>query len=304
MTDKILEKLKEKLPEIQEGILLKNYTTFKIGGPARYFFIAKSKEDLLCAIETAKKIKLPVFILGGGSNVLASDKGFGGLVIKIKISGCKAEEGKLFSYAGTTLYDLAVCAAENGFLGFEWATGIPGATVGGAVYGHAQAFNEKVSDWIENIEAVDTKNLKIKNFSKEQCEFSLKNSIFKKKKNLVIVSAVFAPQKGDKEKIKKRTKEFLDYRKKCHPVNFPSAGSVFVNPEKRGKVIRAGELIEKAGLKGKKIGKAQISEKHANFIINLGGAKAKDVMGLICLAQKKVKKLFGVSLKTEIRIIK
>ena len=303
MEDKILEKLKKKLPDVQKNIPLKNHTTFKIGGPAKYFFIAKSKEDLLCAVKIAKELKLPVFILGGGSNVLVLDKGFNGLVVKIEILGCKAEEDKIFSFAGTTLYDLADCAAENSFSGFEWASGIPGATVGGAVYGHAQAFNEKVSDWIESIEALDIKNLKTKFFSKEQCKFSLKNSIFKKRKNLIIISATFTPKKGNKEEIKGRMNKFMSYRKNSHPVTFPSAGSVFVNPEKRGKVIRAGELIEKAGLKGKKIGGAQISLQHANFIINLGNAKAKDVLALIKLVQKKVKKTSDVSLETEVQIL-
>lgn len=304
MTDKIFEKLKKELPEIQKKILLKDYTTFKIGGPAKYFFVAKTKEDLFSALKTAKKLKIPFFILAGGSNLLVSDRGFNGLVIKIKILGCKAEGGRLFSYAGTALHDLANCAAENGFSGFEWAAGIPGATVGGAVYGHAQAFNEKISDWIESIEALDIKNFKTKIFSKEQCGFLLKSSIFKKNKNLIIISATFDSKKENSEIIKEKINKFLSYRKNNHPIEFPSAGSVFINQEKKGQVIRAGELIEKADLKGKKIGGAQISEIHANFIINLGGAKAKDVLALIRLAQKKVKKTSGVLLEPEVQIIK
>ncbi len=290
----------------QRGVLLKNHTTFKIGGPAEYFFIAKTKEDLIFALKKARELKLPIFILGGGSNVLFSDKGFSGLVIKI--SNFKSQisnSNKVYAGAGLSLAKLARITADAGLSGFEWSAGIPGATVGGAVFGHAQAFGEKISDWLESVEALDIKNflpagrqVKIKKFSKNQCQFSLKNSIFKKNKDLIILSVVFALRKRDKKEIKEKLKGFLEYRKKNHPMDFPSAGSVFINPE-----IPAGQLIEKSGLKGKKIGKAQISEQHANFIVNLGNAKAEDVLKLINLAKQKVKKMFGIDLETEIQLI-
>lgn len=313
-------KIKKILPELRENVLLKDYTTFKIGGPAKYFFVAREKDDLIRAIETAKKFKLPVFILGGGSNLLISDKGFKGLVIKLQVTGCNTQGDKIFVFAGMSLTGLADFAAQNGFKGFEWSAGIPG-TVGGAIFGNAQAFGDKISDLVESVEVLDTKTLKIKKLSKKQCRFSLKNSVFKKNKNLVIISIVFYTQKDDKEKIKEKTKELLDYRKSHHPISFPSAGSTFVNPEVKIKnkkllekfpelieankigVIRSGYLIEKVGLKGKKIGGAQISEQHANFIINLGNAKAKDVTALIGLAQKKVKEVFGVSLEEEVQFV-
>ncbi len=305
MKDRIFKKIKEELPGVQKNVLLKDYTTFKIGGPAKYFFVVKTKEDLLTAVKIAKKLKLPVFILGAGSNLLVSDKGFNGLVIKIQISDCNIKDGKIFVSAGMALSKLSSFAAENGFKGFEWSSGIPGATVGGAVFGNAQAFGEKISDSIETIETLNTKTLKIKSLTKKQCQFSLKNSIFKKNKNLIIISAVFSLEKGDKEKIQKKVKEFMNYRKRSHPMNFPSAGSIFINPENADskELIRAGVLIEQCGLKGKKIGKAQISEQHANFIVNLGGAKAKDVLALIKLAQKKVKKKFGVLLEMEVQFV-
>jgi len=313
-------KIKKILPELRENVLLKDYTTFKIGGPAKYFFVAREKDDLIRAIETAKKFKLPVFILGGGSNLLISDKGFKGLVIKLQVTGCNTQGDKIFVFAGMSLTGLADFAAQNGFKGFEWSAGIPG-TVGGAIFGNAQAFGDKISDLVESVEVLDTKTLKIKKLSKKQCRFSLKNSVFKKNKNLVIISIVFYTQKDDKEKIKEKTKELLNYRKSHHPISFPSAGSTFVNPEVKIKnkkllekfpelieankigVIRSGYLIEKVGLKGKKIGGAQISEQHANFIINLGNAKAKDVTALIGLAQKKVKEVFGVSLEEEVQFV-
>ena len=316
MADKVLQKL----PKAQKNVLLKNYTTYKIGGPAKYFFVAKSKEDLLAGLETAKSFKLPVFILGGGSNLLVSDKGFKGFVVKIDILGVEFRGNESFVGAGVSLTKLAYLSADEGLSGLEWSAGVPG-TVGGAIYGSAQAFGTKMADLVKRVEAVDLKTLKIKKFTKEQCKFSLKNSIFKKNKNLVIVSAILEFKKEDTDKIKNQINEFLEYRKNGHPLNFPSAGSTFVNPQKkitnkkllikfpelneynRKGFIPAGYLIAKSGLVGKKIGKAQISEKHANFIVNLGGAKAKDILALINLAKKEVKNNFNIELKPEVQIL-
>jgi UDP-N-acetylmuramate dehydrogenase len=320
MKDEIFQKLKEELPEVQKGVSLKNYTTYKIGGPAKYFFIAKTKDDLITAVKVAKKLKLPIFILGGGSNLLISDKGFLGLVIKIEISNIKFEKNKIAVGAGASLVKLAYMSVESGLSGFEWAAGIPG-TIGGAIHGNAHAFGTKTSDLVKSIEAVDSKSLKLKKFTNGQCHFSLKNSIFKKNKNLVIVSTILELKEEKKEQIKNRIKEFLEHRRTKHPMDFPSAGSVFVNsmvkikdkkllekfPEineynKKGS-IPSWYLIHKCGLSGKKIGKAQISEKHCNFIINLGGAKAGDIVSLINLAKKKVKNNFGISLESEIQFL-
>ena len=316
-----MDKIIKAFPKVQKNILLKDYTTYKIGGPAKYFFVAKSKDDLVTALETAKKFKLPVFILGGGSNLLVSDKGFRGLVIKININGVKIQGGEVFAGAGISLTKLAYLAAGEGLSGLEWAAGIPAGTVGGSIYGSAQAFGVKMADIVKEVEALDLKTLKTKKFTKEQCRFSLKNSIFKKKRNLAIISAVLEFKEDDKEKIKNQIKEFIKYRKNGHPLNFPSAGSTFVNPQKmiknknlltkfpklneynvRGN-IPAGYLIAKSGLAGQKVGNAQVSEKHANFIINLGGAKAKDVLSLISLIKKKVKKSFGIELEQEVQLV-
>ena len=310
----------EKLPGVKKNIPLKNYTTFKIGGLAKYFFIAKTKEDLLKALAVAKNNKLSVFILGGGSNILVSEKGFNGLVIKIDICDIKFDGNKVYAGAGVNSTKLAYLAADNNLFGFEWASGMPG-TIGGAIYGNAQAFGTKISHALESVEALNLKTLQLKNFTKEQCKFSLKNSIFKKNKNLVIISAVLKFKNGQAKEIKNQIKEFLHYRRTKHPMNFPSAGSVFVNPEiviknkkllekfpelkehnEKG-IIPAGYLTAKCGLAGKKIGGAQISEKHANFIINTGNAKAKDVLALIKLVQKKVKIKFGISLEPEVQLV-
>jgi len=263
--------LKKILPGLKKNIFLKNYTTFRIGGRAKYFFVARKKEDLIKAILVAKKFKLPFFILGSGSNLLISDKGYEGLVIK----------------TGTPL-SLYV------FKGLEWAAGIPG-TIEGAVYGNAGAFGKSMKDAVKSVEVFDTKTGKIEIFKNKDCKFGYRSSIFKKKKNLIILSVKIKTKKSDPQKIK----QYLDYRKKTQPLNLPSAGSVFKNP----KGVFAAELIEKCSLKGKKIGNVKISEKHANFIINLGKAKAKDIRKLIDLIKKRVKKKFKTKLEEEIQYL-
>jgi UDP-N-acetylmuramate dehydrogenase len=308
--------------EIRRNVELKNFATFKIGGAAKYFCVAKNKEDLLRALDFAKENKIKLFILGGGSNLLISDKGFDGLVIKIDIIKIECKDNLIFSGAGASLNSIAKMAQKNNLTGFEWAFGIPGASLGGAIFGNAQAFGSRMQDCVKEVEVFDAKNKKLAVFSKDQCSFSLKNSIFKKNKNLIIISAVLQLAKGEELRIKQKTQEYMNHRKLAHPMDFPSAGSVFVNPEmvvknknlikkypefekfNRVGVVPAGFLIERCGLKGKKIGKAQISEKHANFIINLGGAKAKDVVKLINLAKQKVRQKFGINLVIEIQILK
>lgn len=304
----------------KRNISLDRYTAFKIGGKARYFFEARNIEDLMEAIKSAKKLKLPFFILGGGANVLFSDKGFNGLVIKIKMTDFGFLKNKIIAEAGAQLGDLVWLSRKESLKGLEWAAGIPG-TIGGAVYGNAQAFGNKISEIVESAEALDVKSLKIKKLSKKECRFDIKSSLFKKNKNLIILSVILKLKKGDRKKIEESIKEHLEYRKKHHPLNFPSAGSVFINIEStirnkkilekypklkefnKKRIIHAGYLAEECGLKGEKIGGAQISEKHGNFIVNFNNAKAEDVKKLIKLMKREIKNKFGLLLKEEIQII-
>ena len=314
-------------PKFQKNVLLKNYTTFRIGGPAKYFFVAKNKEDLVKAISVAKKlnpspfpkgdrVKLPFFILGGGSNLLVSDKGFDGLIIKIQNTKYKILNTKIVAEAGTMLNQLVNVTASAGLTGFEWAVGIPGTT-GGAVWGNAGAFNKSMEDVVKSVEALEVKNekCKVKNFKKRDCEFSYRDSIFKKNKNLIILSTTLQMKRGDKKEIENKIKKNLEQRNKTQPLSFPSAGSVFKNPRgfSAGELgeenkfssssFAAARLIEKCGLKGKKVGNVKISEIHSNFIVNLGRGTAKDVMRLIKIIKNKVKKKFGVVLEEEIQFL-
>lgn len=290
--------IEQLLPRVQKNILLKSHTTFKIGGRARYFFVAKTEKNLILTIKTTKKIGLPYYILGNGSNVLVSDKGFDGLIIKIKNSKIRILNSKIMAEAGVILRRLAEAAKIAELTGLEWTTGIPG-TVGGAIRGNAAAFGYTISDSIQEVKAYDIAKNKIIILEKRDCQFIPKDSIFKRNKNLIILSAVLKLKKGKKEEIKNKIEEYLNYRKKHHPLDLPSAGSIFINQ----KSCLAAELIEKAGLKGKREGGAQISEKHANFIVNLGKATANDVKKLINLTKKKVKQKFGILLKEEVEYL-
>ncbi|MGB9598831.1 MAG: UDP-N-acetylmuramate dehydrogenase, partial [Minisyncoccales bacterium] len=283
------------LPQVKKNILLKNHTTFKIGGRAKYFFEAKRKEDLIRATFLAKKLKLPYFILGGGSNVLVSDKGFEGIVIKVENKNLSVLNSEIYAEAGVKLAKIVNVAAENSLSGFEFLVGIPG-TVGGAIFGNCGAFGKSIGDLIKEVEIFDLKSNCLKVLKKRDCAFSYRDSIFKKNKNLIILSAIFKLKRKKKDEILKKMKENLKEKIKSQPLNFPSAGCIFKNPGK----ISAGKLIEMANLKGKKIGGAKISEKHANFILNFKKAKAKDVRRLIRFIKQKVKKKFGIVLEEEI----
>ncbi len=317
--------------EIKRNVFLSDLTTIKIGGLADYFFIAENKDDLLEAVLYAKDHDLPFFILGGGSNILFSDKGYRGLVIKILNTKYYILNTKVTAEAGASLKNIVEIATENLLTGLEWAAGIPG-NVGGAIYGNTGAFGSAIGDSIKEIEALNVNSGEIINFSKEDCLFSNKETIFKKRKELIIISAIFNLEKGDKDEIQNKIKENISYRAKNHPLDFPSAGCAFKNEELPARrslgegggiknyellekfpelkqfnekgIIPASYLIDKCGLKGKKIGNAQISEKHANFIINLGNAKVADVLGLIEIAKTEVKNKFGIELEEEMQIIK
>lgn len=284
-----------KLKGVQENISLKPYTTFKVGGSACYFFQAKTKKDIVLAIREAKKENLPFFVLSGGSNILVSEQGFNGLVIKIETSGINLSGNELLIEAGTLMSEITDFMLKNSLSGFEWAAGIPG-TVGGAIRGNAGAFAVSMGDITEKVEAFDPEKNETAFYKKEDCGFLNKQSVFKEK-GLVILSCILKMEKGEKGDIEKKTLENINYRKEKHPLDFPSAGCVFKNP----KGYSAGLLIAKAGLAGKEEGGAQISEKHSNFVINKGTAKAEDVIKLASLMKEKVKEKFNITLEEEIQ---
>ena len=304
---------------IQENIPLAKYTTFRIGGPAKYFVEVSSEEELVETLVYTRKKGLEFFILGGGSNVLVSDAGFPGLVIKNKLCRTKIEGETMEIDGGVFLAKVVRDSAENNLTGMEWASGIPG-TFGGAVRGNAGAYGGEIKDVLESVKVLDTEKMEIKVCAKSECDFHYRHSMFKFSPKLIIISAVLKLQEGDKKEIQKKTQEIISARIKKLPQGTPSAGSFFINPvvknealikefeedkgvkSKAGK-LPAGWLIEKADLKGKKVGGAIVNEMQANYILNTGNATAEDVVILASLIKQKVRVKFGVQLKEEVQFV-
>ncbi len=313
--------ISEKLNNIQEDVLLANHTTFRIGGPAKYFLEAETREDLIKAIRWARENNTPYFILGGGSNLLVSDKGFEGLVIKIQNTKYKIQNTKIIAEAGAFLTKLVIESVNNNLTGLEWAAGIPG-TIAGAVCGNAGAWGHSISESVIGCKAINSKG-EIVNFNKEDCGFYYRGSAFKDANGLVIVEVELILENDKNGEARETAKKILADRRNKIPA-FPSAGSFFKNyvlkvenPEKdplierfpelktqiKGGKLAVGFLIGQCGLKGKTLGGAQISEQHGNFIVNIGGAKSSDVLNLAQICKDRVKEKFGVELEEETRFL-
>lgn len=281
---------------LKENVLLSKYSTFRIGGPAKYLIEASDPKDLKRAIEKALEIDLKFLVIGGGSNILFSSEGYDGMVIVFNSSNNFLIDNNLIEVNASVPLNYLVNKLDS-YTGLEWAVGIPG-TLAGAINGNAGAFGGEISNSIKKVKALEVKDKKIieREFSKEDCNFGYRNSIFKNNPNLIITSAILELEKGNTEEIKQKIKNNLSKRILKQPKGF-SVGSIFKN----GDNFSAGELIEKAGLKGKQIGDAKIAEDHANFIINLGNATSDDVLSLIKIIKKEVEEKFLIKLEEEIK---
>ncbi len=300
---------------------LKNHTSYKIGGPAKYFYVAESTQDLTQALQVAIEVGIPYLVLGGGTNVLINDQGFPGLVVKIKNHEWKINGTEVLSDAGVNLAFLVQKTVAKDLSGFEPLVGVPGS-VGGAVYGNAGLPSlEKgcVGDWVKTITIFRQDKIIILN--KGECSFSYRDSIFKHNSD-IILSVVFELAKAERETIMKRVDKFMSARK-TQPYSSPSCGCIFTNykivdPDfvrqtfageekiesfiKKGQ-IPAGWLIEKADLKGKVLGGIQVSAEHANFLVNTGEAKAEDVIMMISYIKQQIRDKFGIQLHEEVRYL-
>ena len=274
---------------------MKKHTGYGVGGCARYYAQIDSLFALNSLISLAKQHKVKYKVIGNGTNLLVSDLGFDGIIIDTKrLSDVFFKREQIKAMAGAKLEKLMQFALDNRLSGLEALAGIP-ATVGGAIVMNAGAFGHNISDYIQTVETLD--GGKIKSYDKEECKFGYRTSRFLGKKE-VVISATFDLIEGDREKIASSIKSYKDLRRMVQPEG-KSCGSVFKNP----KPFSAGALIEKAGLKGKRIGGAFVSEKHANFIITSSKARAKDVYELIEQIKQKVKDAFGVELCEEVECV-
>lgn len=280
---------------------LKRHTTFKIGGNVRLLAEINSENTLLMLLDFLKSNNIKYFVLGKGSNILADDNGFDGVILKISNSFSnikKINETDIFCTAGTSLRELCGFALENSLSGLEFAFGIPG-TAGGALYMNAGAYGGEIKDIIKSAHYADA-NGKIKEIDKDKMNLSYRHSIFSENNNMIITDMTFSLTYGDPDEIKAKMNGFLQKRKDKQPLEFPSAGSTFKRPEGS----YASLLIEECGLKGMSVGDAQVSEKHSGFVINKGNASFKDVIRLTDNIKKIVKEKTGYSLELEPIILK
>ncbi|RKX23072.1 MAG: hypothetical protein DRP35_00325 [Candidatus Zixiibacteriota bacterium] len=296
----------DKLTEIFGDLLefnkdLAQFSSYKTGGKATLFISVTTIEELSDTLKKTKNLNIPYVILGGGTNVLISDSGFDGLIIKMDIKGMEIfEKSKIICGAGENLEDLIIFSSKNSLTGLEFAAGIVGS-VGGAVYGNAGAYGGEIGNIVESVTVID-KNGEIKNISHSEADFGYRDSVFKKTGD-IITQIIFQLEKGDKKAIQSKIDETLSVRHEKLPYDQCSAGCFFKNipdnTQPHGK-LAAGKLLEDIGAKNMKYGGAEISEKHANIIINTGKATSNDILTLAERIKVKVKEKFGVLLEEEI----
>jgi UDP-N-acetylmuramate dehydrogenase len=303
------------------NIALAPLTTFKIGGVARYFLEVEQASDLIEAITWAKENKENFFILGGGSNILISDQGFSGLVIKLNLRNLSLENNIIEAGSGLLLSQAVLLSIDQAKTGLEWAVGLPG-TVGGAVWGNAGCYGSDMQEIVDWVEYFDCEDLKLKRLTKLDCQFAYRHSIFSEKQ-WVIVQVALKVADGVEKEIRSRVTEIIQFGA-TRQIKLPTPGCVFKNLSfaelqeqnadiyaeavRQNKIrdgkIAAGWLIERLDLKGKSIGGAQISEQHANFIVNkTGQATASEVMMLISYVKQQARDKYGVILHDELQLV-
>ena len=274
---------------------MSSHTTFKIGGPADYFITPKTEESLVFVLSKLKESGVRYFIVGKGSNVLFSDDGFTGAVVSTSaIDSVKVDGDVITAGCGASLTSVARTAARYSLSGLEFAFGIPGS-VGGAVYMNAGAYGGEMSFVVSVTRSIDPVSGEIKTYKKEDHKFGYRESVFRRIDD-VVLSTELRLSSGDRRSIENMMADYLERRQQKQPLEYPSAGSVFKRCEGRF----TGQMIEEAGLKGLTVGGARVSEKHAGFIINIGGATANDVLTLIEMIKETVYARFGCSLECEL----
>lgn len=273
------------------------HTSMGVGGPATYLFQPSSQEELQFLLQQLESEDYPYYIKGNGSNLIFRDEGFDGAVIEIRsMQNVTIKEDEVYAEAGILLKDLSALIEEASLTGFEFASGIPGS-LGGAVCMNAGAYDGEMKDIIRSV-CVMTRTGEVLEKSCAEMEFSYRKSLCSSG-DYIVLSATLKLAKGDRDAIREKIADLTARREEKQPLEYPSCGSVFKRPEG----YFAGKLISDAGLKGHQIGGAQVSEKHAGFIINIGGATAQDVLDLIAYVQKTVKETSGVSLECEVKIL-
>ena len=290
--------LNDLFPNVKFDEPMKNHISFKVGGKADIFFEPSSIRELIEFIKYVKENNIPHIIMGNGTNMLVSDDGVRGAVVKLgpKLSSIEVIDDSIIAQCGAILLEVSKIAAANSLTGLEFASGIPGS-IGGAITMNAGAYGKEMKDVLEEVEVLDS-NLEYKVLQNKEMEFGYRKSAVEKN-NYIVLGAKLKLMKWNKADIKSLMEEYDERRRSKQPLELPSAGSVFKRPEG----YYAGKLIEEAGLRGMTIGGAQVSEKHCGFIVNKGDATAGDIYNLIKHIQKNIYERFGVKLETEVKLI-
>lgn len=294
----INEIMNKKIGDIIVDAKLSKYTTYKVGGICKLLVYPKNVSKLIELMKIINKYKIKYFILGNGSNVLFSDNIYQGIIIKLdNFDNIEFKDNLVLVGAGYSLIKLSLEASKRSLAGLEFASGIPG-TVGGAVFMNAGAYNSDMKSIVKSV-TVLTPDLKIITLTNQEMKFKYRESFLQKNRGYICLEVVLKLQHGDKELLKAIINDRKLKRKKTQPLEYPSAGSVFRNPQD----MYAGKLIENLNLKGYQVGGAKISEKHANFIINTGGATATDIKKIIDTVKAKVLEEYGIKLRVEQRLV-
>ena len=298
MNQEFYKKLESILTEEQVKIEepMKNHTTFRVGGPAAYFVMPRTAEEVAKVTEWCAQENVPYYIVGNGSNLLVSDKGYDGVIIQIykQMSRVEVKGREIYAQAGALLSMVAKRALDTELAGFEFAAGIPG-TLGGACVMNAGAYGGEMKDVLKSVTVLD-KDGNVKKLAKDELELGYRTSVIAKK-GYIVLDAVMELKEGKAEEIKALMDDLKERRITKQPLEYPSAGSTFKRPEG----YFAGKLIQDADLRGFQVGGAQVSEKHCGFVINKDGATASDVMELMRQVSDKVYDKFGVRLEPEVK---
>ena len=300
-----------------------SHTNFRIGGPARLYVIATSSDELLEMARFAQEQEIPFVLYGGGSNLLVADEGYEGVVIQAGMRAIVFSGNEVMAEAGAITGLVARQSVQNGLGGFEWAVGVPG-TIGGAVYGNAGCYGGEMKDNVVTVDAIRLRDLEHVTLTNAECDFGYRSSFFKKEPHLILSTTLRIEAAADAESSKARLQWVMDERKAKQPLGESSAGCAFKNwdfeneseldilkreipevPESmlKAKRISAGWLIDQAGMLGASLGDVAVSQKHGNFMVNKGKAKAADVIALISRVKMKVRDTFGIELEEEVQLI-
>jgi UDP-N-acetylmuramate dehydrogenase len=307
-------------PQYRENVPLSQFSSYRIGGPARVYCEAGTVDAVSEAVAEARRRGWRLFVLGGGTNLLIDDHGFDGLVLRPNLRVLEAEGTRVRVGAGVLVAEMLEFLVEHRLAGLEWAGGLPG-TVGGAVRGNAGAFGGEIKDIAVEVVSLDMATLEVLTRANAECGFGYRNSVFKERPGEIILTATFGLREGDPAEIARVIEERKEYRRKRHPLEYPNIGSIFKNVDLKRvpeavrelcahvikvdpfPVVPTAFLLSEAGLKGLRHGGAMISPKHPNFIVNIDHACSGDVRALVAEAKRTIEERYGVRLEEEIQYV-